>query len=336
MRKKSIKGIALLVCMLLISGCNRNETGHFNQNETQTQQEQEKTRNNYQRKSVIAAGSSFSYAINEEGKILTAGTRRDIEGTFDSVTMPDTVSWENMTYIYASMEGYAVCGVDEGKKLYGDGMYNDEGEGNLSLYSNSRQIISDGITFTILNDSGKLVTAGQKAEYMSLYSLISDGIYIAGGNSHVAVLTAGGHVSAFSEKDNTECTKVRDWQDIVDIACGYKHTVGLKADGTVLAVGDNTYGQCDVSGWTDIVSVAAGANTTIGLKADGTVLAAGDNTYGQCNVSGWMDIVAVVTSGKHTLGVKKDGTAVAVGDNTYGQCDVSGWSNIRTPEGLLY
>jgi len=25
--------------------------------------------------------------------------------------------------------------------------------------------------------------------------------------------------------------------------------VGLKSDGTVVAVGDNTYGQCDVSGW---------------------------------------------------------------------------------------
>jgi alpha-tubulin suppressor-like RCC1 family protein len=30
---------------------------------------------------------------------------------------------------------------------------------------------------------------------------------------------------------------------------GGKHTVGLKSDATVVAVGYNYYGQCDVSGW---------------------------------------------------------------------------------------
>ena len=41
------------------------------------------------------------------------------------------------------------------------------------------------------------------------------------------------------------------------LAAGRRHTVGLKSDGTVTAVGDNNYGQCDVSGWCDIVAVAA-------------------------------------------------------------------------------
>ena len=36
------------------------------------------------------------------------------------------------------------------------------------------------------------------------------------------------------------------------ISAGQKHTVGLKADGTVVAVGYNKYGQCDVGGWKDI------------------------------------------------------------------------------------
>lgn len=36
------------------------------------------------------------------------------------------------------------------------------------------------------------------------------------------------------------------------IATGNGHTVGLKADGTVVAVGYNEDGQCDVSDWTDI------------------------------------------------------------------------------------
>jgi len=59
------------------------------------------------------------------------------------------------------------------------------------------------------------------------------------------------------------------------VAVGGSHTVGLKGDGTVVAVGDNDYGQLDVGVWTDIVQVAAGRSHTTGLKDDGTVVAAG-------------------------------------------------------------
>ena len=34
--------------------------------------------------------------------------------------------------------------------------------------------------------------------------------------------------------------------------------------------------------------VAAGGSHIVGLKSDGTVVATGSNTYGQCNVSDWM------------------------------------------------
>ncbi|MCX8132328.1 MAG: RCC1 domain-containing protein [Clostridia bacterium] len=33
---------------------------------------------------------------------------------------------------------------------------------------------------------------------------------------------------------------------------GRRHTVGLKSDGTVTAVGHNKYGQCNVSCWCSI------------------------------------------------------------------------------------
>lgn len=41
------------------------------------------------------------------------------------------------------------------------------------------------------------------------------------------------------------------------VAAGRRHTVALKSDGTVIAVGDNKYGQCDVSDWSHIVAVDA-------------------------------------------------------------------------------
>jgi len=67
------------------------------------------------------------------------------------------------------------------------------------------------------------------------------------------------------------------------------NTVGLKVDGTVVAVGWNKNGECNVRRWRDIVAVATGLHT-VGLKADGTVVAVGRNDYCQCNVSGWRDI----------------------------------------------
>lgn len=83
------------------------------------------------------------------------------------------------------------------------------------------------------------------------------------------------------------------WETIAvreTIAAGSLHTVGLKADGTVVAVGENDRGQCAVSKWTDIVAIAAGDYHTVGLKADGTVVAVGNNKHGQCNLSEWTDI----------------------------------------------
>lgn len=130
-------------------------------------------------------------------------------------------------------------------------------------------------------------------------------------------------------------SKVGYWPK-APIAAGYRHSVGLRRDGTVIATGENRYGQCDVGGWREIVAVAAGnAHTgnshTVGLKADGTVLAVGWNKYGQCLVAEWSVVVAIAAGCAHTLGLRKDGTVLAVGRNDHGQCDVSGWRHIGKP-----
>ena len=120
------------------------------------------------------------------------------------------------------------------------------------------------------------------------------------------------------------------------VSAAYSHTVGLKSDGTVVTVGDNSYDQSDVSNWKDIVAVSAGARHTVGLKSDGTVVTVGDNSYDQCDVSSWKGIVAVSAGFSHTVGLKSDGTVVATkhtGKYDEGQCDVSGWTNIRLPDG---
>jgi alpha-tubulin suppressor-like RCC1 family protein len=69
------------------------------------------------------------------------------------------------------------------------------------------------------------------------------------------------------------------------VAAGKDHTVGLKNDGTVVAVG--SMGEANVAGWTNIIQVAAGYSHAVGLNSDGSVVAVGDNYYGQCNIFDW-------------------------------------------------
>lgn len=111
------------------------------------------------------------------------------------------------------------------------------------------------------------------------------------------------------------------------------HTVGVKSDGTVVAVGPDDDGECNVSVWTDVVAVSTvsglGGRYTLGLKSDGTVLYAGSDLYGQRDiVTDWTDIVAVSGGTFHIVGLKSDGTVVAVGSNSEGACDVSDWTDI--------
>lgn len=66
-------------------------------------------------------------------------------------------------------------------------------------------------------------------------------------------------------------SKPEDWTDIVAVSIGGDHSVGLKSDGTVVAVGYGAAGG-KLEEWTNIVAVSAGTHYTIGLKPDGTVV----------------------------------------------------------------
>jgi alpha-tubulin suppressor-like RCC1 family protein len=141
---------------------------------------------------------------------------------------------------------------------------------------------------------------------------------VTAGGRHIVGLKSDGTVVAVGNNEDGQCN-VCGWTNITQVTACSGHTVALKAGGTVVAVGDNDYGQCEVGNWTDIIQVAAGSYHTVGLKADGTVVTVGDNEDGQCEVGSWTDIVQVTTGYYHTVGLKSDGTVLAVGypENAY-------------------
>lgn len=104
------------------------------------------------------------------------------------------------------------------------------------------------------------------------------------------------------------------WSDIISVATGTYHSVGLTSDGHVVVAGDNRFGQCDVSEWEDIIAISAGSRHTVGLKSDGTVVATqylGENNKGQSNVSSWKNVIAISAGDDFTIGLLSDGTVVS-------------------------
>ncbi len=91
----------------------------------------------------------------------------------------------------------------------------------------------------------------------------------------------------------------------------------------MVAAGYNIYGQSNVDDWTDIVAVATGDKHTVGVHSDGTVVATGSNEKGECDVVDWTDITAISTGSNRTLGLRSNGT-VAVTSSDYTQSKITG------------
>ncbi|MBQ5329534.1 MAG: TIR domain-containing protein [Oscillospiraceae bacterium] len=106
--------------------------------------------------------------------------------------------------------------------------------------------------------------------------------------------------------DFSDCTEIKKV-----LVFEEKDYITLKIDGTVVKKGD--YSE-KISQWKDIIDISTSGKHIVGLKSDGTVVAVGENGSKQCNVSEWKDIVAIETSEENTLGVKRNGTVVQTGN----------------------
>ena len=86
-----------------------------------------------------------------------------------------------------------------------------------------------------------------------------------------------------------------------------------------------------MSDWHNIIAISAGTFHTVGLKEDGTVVAVGASML--CNLSDWNNIFAVDADQNYTvaLGFDKDGSIVAHTTNDEGALLISDWENIRLP-----
>lgn len=182
---------------------------------------------------------------------------------------------------------------------------------NISLRDDIIDVTAGWNGCYVLTEGGQVLSVGGRGGPQEIIESWENVVKISISDHNLGALLSNG--SVVTARDNIG----KDWSGLVDFAMGGSHIVGLKADGTVVADGDNDFGQCDVSSWSDIVAVYAGPNSSVGIKSDGTVVYAGENSEGQGEISSWTNIKSIALTNDFTVGLRRDGTVLVVGTSTY-------------------
>ena len=133
-----------------------------------------------------------------------------------------------------------------------------------------------GIVYGLRNDGTVLIAVDGITKELSCDEKIME--ICTGYFGDLLGITESGKVTVLSpnmEAEEKGMYQVEGWKNIMQLAMGESHTVGLQADGTVMAAGQNYAGQCDVEDWKDIVYIAAGRTCTLGITAAGDLKMAG-------------------------------------------------------------
>ncbi len=230
----------------------------------------------------------------------------------------------------------------------------------------SLSIHDDGTLWAIgNNDAGQLGTGttNGSATWVQV-GPATNWVMVAAGVSYSLGLRADGSLWAWGLNDNGQLgtvansgtttanpTPARVSGTYTQIAVGSAHSLGLRADGTLWAWGNNTSGQLgnatntgtstanptptQVPG-TGYTQVAASAAHSLALRANGSLWAWGSNQYGQLGIvatSGTTGAnptptqvagtyIEVAAGGAHSLALRADGSLWAWGSNQYGQLGI--------------
>lgn len=287
---------------------------------------------------ALAAGVRTSVAISNDGSVVAVGGNSEGQCNVDM--------WKNIVSV--DTYGCFTIGLTEDGRVELAGVYDGKNV-NVSEWSDIIDVAAGERFIVGLKSDGTVIADGHNKDKQIEVDLWKDVIAIDAGWRFTVALTEDKELmfAGFynEQKDEYESQKEK-WSDVVNISAsgggrngrGGGHTVGLKTDGTVVAIGDNEFGQCNVSEWTDIVKVATGDWYTVGLRKDGTVLMTGENESGYKYIEyealeSCTDIVDIAAGYGHTLCLHKDGTVTAFGFDDDGKCSKTvDWKNIRVYE----
>jgi alpha-tubulin suppressor-like RCC1 family protein len=294
----------------------------------------------YHSVAVRANGSLWAWGYNSRGKLG--------DGTLVSRSSPVSVVGGFTDWISASAGGNHSLGVRANGSVWAWG-------------SNANGRLGDD---TITSRSSPVSVVGGFGDWISA----------SAGGGHSVAVRANGSLWAWGRNgngylgDGTTITRsspvsvVGGFTDWISASAGYRHSLGVRANGSLWAWGSNSSGQLGdgtlvsrsspvsvVGGFTDWVSASAGRYHSVAVRANGTVWAWGNNGSGRLGdgttinrsspvsvVGGFSDwISASAGIGSHSLGVRANGSLWAWGDNLSGRLGDDSLVNRSSPVSVV-
>jgi alpha-tubulin suppressor-like RCC1 family protein len=307
---------------------------------------------------AIAGGVVHSLFLKSDGSLWAMGSNASGElgdGTNNQTNQPEQIVASNVTTIAAGTfhslflknngslwaMGYNVYGA------LGDGTYNTNG-----IYGTNKpeQIVASNVT---------AIAAGYE---FSLF-LKNDGSLWAMGWNYLGQLGDGTYGTAYPFATNQPEQIVAS--NVTAIAAGYAHSLFLKSDGSLWAMGENDFGELGDGTYnpvfplesngtnspeqivaSNVTAIAGGVYHSLFLKSDGSLWVMGYNQYGQLGDGTTNDahlpekivadnVIAIAAGDYHSLFVKSDGSLWTMGDNQEGQLGDGTTNSVNRPEQIL-
>lgn len=272
---------------------------------------------------TISAGIQYSAAVSSDGTAYFSG--KNFPGESYIKTWTDIVS--------ICAKGHIVIGLKSDGTVVTAGSINNY-RIDTSMWRNIVAIAAGQQYIVGLKADGTLTAQGHNGDGQT--DIDGDEwtniVSIACGWRHTVGLDADGKIHITGYDSANQLAEIErnqsEWTNIIAISAGggsnengmHGHTVALRRDGTAVAVGDNSHGQCNVRGeeWTNLVAISAGDDHTVGLKADGTVVTTQKPQLSSdvgATIPDWENVVAISAGYKFTLAIV--GTPTSDGQMQY-------------------
>jgi len=282
----------------------------------------------------IAAGGYHTLFLKGDGSLWAMGNNRfgglgDGTSTTYGTNRPSQIVAGGVTVIAAG-GGHSLFIKSDGS-LWGMGWnaFGQLGDGTINDTNRPMQLLASNVTAIAAGDSHSLFLKKDGSLWAmgyNKYGELGDGIenYPPYTNRPEKIVAGG----------------------VMTIAAGFNHSLFLKTDGSLWAMGYNEYGQLG-DGTTNninypeqivasnVTAIAAGGFHSLFLKSDGSLWAMGDNYRGQLGDGTFSPynsygtnrperivasgVIAITAGANHSLFLKSDGSLWAMGDNFNGQ-----------------
>lgn len=225
----------------------------------------------------VSAGSGHTVALKADGTVVAAGWNEEGQCNVSS--------WRDIVAVSAG--GNHTIGLKKDGTVVATG-FSKHNRCDTGSWSNI-VAISGGSDHTVgLKADGTVVATGYDGDNQCKVSGWKNVISISAGTEHTVGLKEDGTLVVAGNNRYGECS-VSDWTNVRTVFAKNFHTIAITNDNVILATGLNDAGQNDISN-VSLVDLSTGWSHTVILHPDGTVSAIGDDSFGQCRTDSWTNI----------------------------------------------